>query len=67
MKVVRRSKIRCAVMATVISLACASQTFAILRPLFPLKPAAPSDGEFIGIEDELVLGAAKKPLLQHGR
>ena len=58
-------KMKCAVVVTLISLAFVSQTFAVLRPLFPIKPVAPSNGEFIVVGDELVLRAAKKPMLHH--
>jgi len=54
-----------AVVSTLISLAFVSQAFAVLRPLFPVKPAAPFNGELIVTGDELVLRSAKKPLLHH--
>jgi hypothetical protein len=57
-------KMKCAVVSTFISLAFASQTFAVLRPLFPVKPAAPFNGELIVIGDDLVLRSTKKPLPQ---
>ena len=44
------TQMKCAVVATLISLAFVSQAFAVLRPLFPIKPAAPSNGELIVIE-----------------
>jgi hypothetical protein len=53
-----------AVMATLIGLAFASQASAVLRPLFPIKPSAPFNGEVIVIGDELVR-SAKKPLIHH--
>ncbi len=58
-------KMKCAVVAMLISLAFVSQAFAVLRPLFPVKPAAPFNGELIIIGDELVLRSAKKPLMHH--
>jgi hypothetical protein len=58
-------KVKCAVVSALISLVFASQAFAVLRPLFPIKPAAPTSGEVIIIGDELVLSSAKKPLLPH--
>ena len=58
------TQMKCAVSAFV-SLAFVSQAFAVLRPLFPIKPAAPLDGELIVIGDDLVLRSAKKPLLHH--
>jgi len=56
---------KCAVACVVVSLAFASQASAVLRPLFPVKPAAPSNGELIVIGDELALRPEKKPLLHH--
>jgi hypothetical protein len=64
-KIVGASKIKCAVVSTLISLAFVAQAFAVLRPLFPIKPAAPSNGELIVIEDDLVLRSAKMPLMHH--
>jgi hypothetical protein len=64
-KIVRATKIKCAVVSTLISIAFVSQAFAVLRPLFPVKPAAPFNGEVIVIGDELVLRSAKKPLKHH--
>ena len=58
-------KMKCAVVSTLISLAFVSQAFAVLRPLFPIKPSAPFNGELIVIGDELVLRSAKKPLMHH--
>ena len=54
-------KTKCAVVAMLITLAFASQASAVLRPLFPIKPSAPFNGELIVIGDELVLRPAKKP------
>ena len=56
---------KCAVACVLVSLAFVSQAFAVLRPLFPMKPAAPSNGELIVIEDDLVLRSAKKPPMHH--
>ena len=64
MKMVTARKMRCAVVATLVSLAFVSQAFAVLRPLFPVKPAAPFNGELIVIADELVR-FAKKPPMHH--
>ena len=58
-------KMKCEVVAMLISLAFVSQAFAVLRPLFPIKPAAPSNGNLIIIGDDFVLRSAKKPLLHH--
>jgi hypothetical protein len=64
-KMVVATKMKCAVMSTLISLAFVSQSFAVLRPLFPIKPAAPSNGELIVIGDDFVLRSGKKPLMHH--
>ncbi len=56
---------KCALVASLISLAFVSQAFAVLRPLFPVKPAAPFNGELIIIGDDFVLRSAKKPLMHH--
>ena len=63
MKVVLAAKIKCAVVSVFISLVFVSQASAVLRPLFPIKPAAPFNGELIGIGDELVLRGTKKTVL----
>ena len=60
-------KMKCAAVAILIALAFASQASAVLRPLFPIKPSAPFNGELIVIGDELVLRCEKKPLLHHRR
>ena len=54
-----------AVVFAFVSLAVVSQASAVLRPPFPIKPEAPSNGELVDIGDELVLQSAKKPLLNH--
>ena len=66
MKTVTATKMKCAVVSILISLGFVSQAFAVLRPLFPIKPAAPFNGEVIVIGDDLVLRSAKKPLTHHG-
>jgi hypothetical protein len=45
--------------STLISLAFVSQVFAVLRPLFPAKPAPPFNGELIITGDDLARGSAK--------
>jgi hypothetical protein len=65
MKVILATKIKCAVVFLFISLLFVSPASAVLRPLFPIKPAAPFNGELITIGDELVLRSARKPLLYH--
>jgi hypothetical protein len=54
-------KTKCAVASTLISLVFVSQGFAVLRPLFPVKPTAPFNGEYIVVADKLVLRSAEKP------
>ena len=65
-------KMKCAVVAMLVALAFASQASAVLRPLFPIKPSAPFNGELIVIGDELVLRVRKKasdasPRFRHTR
>ena len=50
------TKMKCAVVSALISLAFVSQAFAVLRPLFPAKPAPPFNGELIIIGDDSVMG-----------
>jgi hypothetical protein len=52
-----------AVVSALVSLAFVSQASAVLRPLFPIKPAAPTNDELIIIGDELELRSAKKRLI----
>lgn len=47
-----------------VSFALLSQTLAVLRPLFPLKPAPPLGGELIAIGNDLVSDSTK---LSHSR
>jgi len=54
------TRIKAAVVSALISLAFVSQAFAVLRPLFPAKPAPPFNGELIIIEDDSVMGVCKK-------
>jgi len=63
MKPVFTAQMKCAVVIAFVSLTFVSQAYAVLRPLFPIKPAAPFNGEIIVIEDDLVLRSANKPLL----
>ena len=64
MKIVAPRKMRCAVVAALVSVVFVSQASAVLRPLFPIKPSAPFNGEVIVIGDELVR-SAKKPPMHH--
>jgi hypothetical protein len=43
-----------AVVSVLIALAFSPQAFAVLRPLFPVKPEPPVSGEVIVIQDDLV-------------
>ena len=61
MKAFGATKMKCAVVSTLISLAFVSQGFAVLRPPFPAKAAAPFNGELIIIGDDLVPESAKMP------
>jgi hypothetical protein len=45
-----------ALLSALISLAFVAQAFAVLRPLFPAKPAPPFEGELITIGNDSVLG-----------
>jgi len=54
-------KMKRATLAILISLVVVSQASAVLRPLFPIKPSAPFNGEVIVIGDNFVLRPAKKP------
>ena len=45
---------KCAVVSALISLAFVSQAFAVLRPLFPVKPEPPFSGEVIIIGGDSV-------------
>ena len=58
-------KMKCVALAVLISLAFAFQGFAVLRPPFPIKPAAPVDNEYIVVGDQLVLRPAKKAPAHH--
>ena len=57
------TKMKWAVVSALIWIAFVSQAFAVLRPLFPAKPAPPFNGELIIIGDDSVMGYARKRLL----
>lgn len=63
MKPAFTTKMKCAVVSAFVSLTFLSQASAVLRPLFPVKPAAPFNDELIAVGDELVLRSTKKTLL----
>ena len=60
MKLFLATKMKCAVVSALISLVFVSQALAVLRPLFPAKPAPPFNGEVIIIEDDSVMGGAQE-------
>jgi hypothetical protein len=60
MKLFLATRMKCAVVSALISLAFVSQAFAVLRPLFPAKPAPPLNGELIIIGDDSVMRVCKK-------
>ena len=60
MKLFLATRIKVAVVSALISLAFVSQTFAVLRPLFPAKPVPPFNGEVIIIGDDSVMDVCKK-------
>jgi hypothetical protein len=59
------TQLKCVVVSAFVSLAFVSQASAVLRPLFPIKPAAPVGGEYVVVGDELVLRPAKKAPAHH--
>ncbi len=61
------TQMKCAVVSALISLVFVSQAFAVLRPLFPIKPTAPFNGELIVVGDDLVLRSTKKSLMHPRR
>jgi hypothetical protein len=61
LKVVVVAKMKLSVVCVLISLGFVSQAFAVLRPLFPVKPVAPYNGEVIIIGDHLVLDSKRMP------
>ena len=65
MKAVMPTKMKCAIVCVFLLLEFVSQASAVLRPLFPFKPAAPSNDELTAIEDEAVLRPIKKPALHN--
>ncbi len=56
MKVFLPTKMTCAVVSALISIAFLPQAFAVLRPLVPAKPEPPFNGEPIIIEEDSVAG-----------
>jgi hypothetical protein len=50
---------KCAAVIGLVSIAFVSQTFGVLRPLFPAKPTPPFNGEVIVIGDDILRNSAK--------
>ena len=50
----RAADMKCAAMFVLVSIASVSQALAVLRPLFPAKPAPPFGGEVIAIGDDSI-------------
>ena len=67
MKGIMPRRMKCAVLCAFLLLEFVSQATAVLRPRFPIKPTAPSNGELIVIGDELVLRGAKKAVPHNQR
>ena len=65
MKLLFTKRMKCAAVSACISIAFVSQASAVLRPLFPIKPTAPSNDELTVVGDELVLHAAKTSVMHH--
>ena len=63
MKIFLATKMKCAVVSALISIAFVSQAFAVLRPLVPAKPAPPFNRELIIIGDDSVIERARKRLV----
>jgi hypothetical protein len=63
MKLFLATKMKCAVVSALISIAFVSQALAVLRPLVPAKPAPPFNSELITIGDDSVAGCARKRLV----
>jgi hypothetical protein len=51
---------KCAAVSVFVSIAFVSQTFAVLRPLFPAKPAPPFGGEVITIGGDSIGHSAEE-------
>jgi len=56
----RAAGMKCAAVFILVLIVFASQTFAVLRPLFPAKPAPPFSGEAITIGDDSIRDSARE-------
>src|SRR2546430_10263025 len=63
MILLRAADMKCAAVSIFVSIAFVSQTFAVLRPLFPAKPAPPFSGESITFGDDSIRSSAGKFLI----
>jgi hypothetical protein len=54
-KVFLETKMKCAGVSALISIALISQGFAVLRPVVPAKPTPPFNGELVIVEDDSVI------------
>src|SRR5207253_3625273 len=62
LNLVRPADMKCAAVSVLVSIAFVSQTFAVLRPLFPAKPAPPFGSEVITIGgDSIRYSAGEAP------
>lgn len=60
----RAAGMKCAAVFVLVSIAFVSQAFAVLRPLFPAKPAPPFGGEVITIGDDSIrYSAGEAPII----
>jgi len=56
----RAPTMKCAAAIAIVSIAFVSQAFAVLRPLFPEKPAPPFNGELIMMRNDSIQHSANK-------
>jgi len=64
---IKATSMKFAAVFILISLVLASQTFAVLRPLFPVKPEPPLRGGVIVIGDEIIQRSFKNRNVAVGR
>jgi hypothetical protein len=56
---IRAKDMKCAAVVVLVSIALISQSFAVLRPRFPVKAAPPFDSELVIIGDDIPQNSAK--------